>query len=186
MIQKAVWLTNIDSDVMNSRKNLAEGLQRLSDLGFNTIYPVVWQRGYTLYPSEVSKQLSGAAILPNSPFVGRDVLAEILELAQPLKIRTIPWFEYGLMVPPKSTIALKYKELLTLDINETAQRTQGANGELGFYIISHGGRSPYRLHFRRPCFIYYQAYPEMIKGSTISDAILTMSSLNVIAGELDA
>lgn len=63
---------------------------------------------------------------------------------------------------------------------------EGANGELGFYLISDGGRTPYRLHFRRPCFIYYQAYPEMIKGSNISDAILTMSSLNVIAGELDA
>ena len=63
---------------------------------------------------------------------------------------------------------------------------EGGNGELGFYIQSDGGRSPYRLHFRRPCFIYYQAYPEMIKGQVLSDAILTMSSLNVIAGELDA
>lgn len=63
---------------------------------------------------------------------------------------------------------------------------EGGNGELGFYLISDGGRTPYRLHFRRPCFIYYQAYPEMIKGSMISDAIITMSSMNVIAGELDA
>ncbi len=63
---------------------------------------------------------------------------------------------------------------------------EGANGEVGYYLISDGGRTPYRLQFRRPCFIYYQAYPEMIKGSTISDAILTMSSMNVIAGELDA
>jgi NADH-quinone oxidoreductase subunit D len=63
---------------------------------------------------------------------------------------------------------------------------EGGNGELGFYLISDGGRTPARLHFRRPCFIYYQAYPEMIQGSNISDAILTMSSLNVIAGELDA
>lgn len=63
---------------------------------------------------------------------------------------------------------------------------EGANGELGFYIVSDGGRSPYRLHFRRPCFIYYQAYPEMIKGSLLSDAIITMSSMNIIAGELDA
>lgn len=63
---------------------------------------------------------------------------------------------------------------------------EGANGELGFYVVSDGGRSPYRLHFRRPCFIYYQAYPEMIKGSLLSDAIITMSSMNVIAGELDA
>ncbi len=63
---------------------------------------------------------------------------------------------------------------------------EGANGELGFYVVSDGGRSPYRLHFRRPCFIYYQAYPEMIKGSMLSDAIITMSSMNIIAGELDA
>jgi NADH-quinone oxidoreductase subunit D len=63
---------------------------------------------------------------------------------------------------------------------------EGGNGELGFYLISDGGRTPYRLHFRRPCYIYYQAYPEMIKGSMLSDAILTMSSMNVIAGELDA
>jgi len=63
---------------------------------------------------------------------------------------------------------------------------EGANGELGFYIVSEGGRSPYRVHFRRPCFIYYQAYPEMVTGSMLSDAIITMSSMNVIAGELDA
>lgn len=63
---------------------------------------------------------------------------------------------------------------------------EGGNGELGFYLISDGGRSPYRLHFRRPCFIYYQAYPEMIKGAMISDAVVTMSSMNIIAGELDA
>ncbi|MGB0242652.1 MAG: NADH-quinone oxidoreductase subunit D [Bacteroidia bacterium] len=63
---------------------------------------------------------------------------------------------------------------------------EGGNGELGYYLVSDGGRTPYRLHFRRPCFIYYQAYPEMITGSLLSDAILTMSSMNVIAGELDA
>lgn len=63
---------------------------------------------------------------------------------------------------------------------------EGANGELGFYLISDGGRTPYRLHFRRPCFIYYQAYPELIKGGMLSDAVVTMSSLNLIAGELDA
>jgi NADH-quinone oxidoreductase subunit D len=63
---------------------------------------------------------------------------------------------------------------------------EGGNGELGYYLVSDGGRTPYRLHFRRPCFIYYQAFPELVKGSMLSDAILTMSSLNVIAGELDA
>jgi len=69
---------------------------------------------------------------------------------------------------------------------EVYMSVEGANGEVGYYFISDGGRSPYRLHFRRPCFIYYQAYPELIKGGMMSDAIITMSSLNLIAGELDA
>jgi NADH-quinone oxidoreductase subunit D len=69
---------------------------------------------------------------------------------------------------------------------EVYNAVEGANGELGFYLISDGGRTPYRLHFRRPCFIYYQGYPEMIKGAYLSDALLTMSSLNLIAGEMDA
>jgi NADH-quinone oxidoreductase subunit D len=69
---------------------------------------------------------------------------------------------------------------------EIYHAVEGGNGELGYYLVSDGGRTPYRLHFRRPCFIYYQAYPEMIKGRMLSDAILTMSSMNVIAGELDA
>lgn len=69
---------------------------------------------------------------------------------------------------------------------EVYHAVEGGNGELGFFLVSDGGRTPYRLHFRRPCFIYYQAYPEMIKGSLLSDAIVILSSLNVIAGELDA
>lgn len=71
-------------------------------------------------------------------------------------------------------------------VGEVYHAVEGGNGELGFYLISDGGRAPYRLHFRRPCFIYYQAYPEMCKGLTLSDAIVIMSSMNVIAGELDA
>ncbi len=69
---------------------------------------------------------------------------------------------------------------------EVYHSIEAGNGELGFYLISDGGRAPYRLHFRRPCFIYYQAYEELIKGSMLSDAIMTMSSLNLIAGEMDA
>ena len=69
---------------------------------------------------------------------------------------------------------------------EVYHSIEGGNGELGYYLISDGGRTPYRLQFRRPCFIYYQAYPEMITGQTISDAVITLSSMNVIAGELDA
>lgn len=73
-----------------------------------------------------------------------------------------------------------------LPVGEVYQSVEGANGEVGYYLISDGGRTPYRLHFRRPCFIYYQAFPEIVSGGLLSDAIVTLSSLNVIAGELDA
>ncbi len=69
---------------------------------------------------------------------------------------------------------------------EVYHAVEGGNGELGFYLISDGGRTPFRLHFRRPCFIYYQAYEELVTGGMLSDAIVTMSSLNLIAGEMDA
>jgi NADH-quinone oxidoreductase subunit D len=99
-------------------------------------------------------------------------------------------------LPPKEDVYSKMEAMIwhfkivmgevDMPAGEVFQSVEGANGELGFYLVSDGGRTPYRLHFRRPCFIYYQAYPEMIRGGNISDAILTMSSMNVIAGELDA
>lgn len=99
-------------------------------------------------------------------------------------------------LPPKEEVYNNMEALIyhfkivmgetAIPAGEVYHCVEGGNGELGFYLISDGGRTPYRLHFRRPCFIYYQAYPEMIKGAMLSDAILTMSSMNVIAGELDA
>ena len=75
---------------------------------------------------------------------------------------------------------------IEMPVGEVYSPVEGANGELGFYLISDGGRTPYRLHFRRPCFIYYQAFEELVKGGMLSDAVITMSSLNLIAGEMDA
>ncbi|WP_026309899.1 NADH-quinone oxidoreductase subunit D [Niabella aurantiaca] len=99
-------------------------------------------------------------------------------------------------LPPKKDVYTKMEALIwhfkiimgeiNMPPGEVYQAVEGANGELGFYFISDGGRTPYRLHFRRPCFIYYQAYAEMVKGAMLSDAIVVMSSMNLIAGEMDA
>ncbi|MES2799884.1 MAG: NADH-quinone oxidoreductase subunit D [Bacteroidota bacterium] len=75
---------------------------------------------------------------------------------------------------------------IPVPVTEVYLPVEGGNGELGFYLVTDGSRTPYRLHFRRPCFIYYQAFNDMVKGEMLSDAIVTLSSLNVIAGELDA
>jgi NADH-quinone oxidoreductase subunit D len=102
----------------------------------------------------------------------------------------------GFYLPEKEEVYTRMEELIwhfkivmgeiPIPEGEIYHSVEGANGELGFYLLSDGGRSPYRLHFRRPCFIYYQAFPELIRGGLLSDAIVTMSSLNIIAGELDA
>ena len=98
--------------------------------------------------------------------------------------------------PPKEKVYSEMEDLIyhfkivmgetEVPVGDVYHAVEGGNGELGFFLKSDGGRTPYRLHFRRPCFIYYQAYTEMIKGGMLSDAILVLSSMNVIAGELDA
>jgi len=63
--------------------------------------------------------------------------------------------------------------------------TEGANGELGYYLVSDGTGRPYRIKVRPPCFSIFQAYPHMLEGHLIADSIAILSSLNIIAGELD-
>jgi NADH-quinone oxidoreductase subunit C/D len=63
--------------------------------------------------------------------------------------------------------------------------TEGANGELGFYVVSEGRKEPWRVKVRPPCFNIYQAFPHMIRGGMIADAVAIIGLLNVIAGELD-
>lgn len=60
---RGVWLTNIDSDVLFQRDRLSTALQRLHELNFNTVYPTVWNWGYTLYPSRVAKREIGRSPL---------------------------------------------------------------------------------------------------------------------------
>lgn len=70
-------------------------------------------------------------------------------------------------------------------VGEIYDATEAANGELGFYLVSDGSANPYRLKVRPPCFAIYQSFPEVVKGSMLADAIATVASMNVIAGELD-
>lgn len=69
--------------------------------------------------------------------------------------------------------------------SEYYRAIEGANGELGFFIISDGSGTPYKVKVRPPCFYAMAAYPRLIEGSMIADAVLTLGSLNIIAGELD-
>ncbi len=62
---------------------------------------------------------------------------------------------------------------------------EAANGELGYLIVSDGGTNPYRIKVRPPCLSQWAAFTEMVEGSLVADAMGTLGSINIIAGELD-
>jgi len=62
---------------------------------------------------------------------------------------------------------------------------EAANGELGFFIVSDGSGTPYKVKVRAPSFYHMSAYPKIIENFQVADAIMTLGSLNIIAGEMD-
>jgi NADH-quinone oxidoreductase subunit D len=68
---------------------------------------------------------------------------------------------------------------------EAYQAVEGANGELGFYVVSDGSGRPYRVRVRPPCFLGMSAVGEMLKGYMVADVIATFGMINMIGGECD-
>jgi len=68
---------------------------------------------------------------------------------------------------------------------EVYSYTEGGNGELGFYIVSDGSGTPYRVRVRPPCFLNLGACREMLVGDMIADIVPTFGSINMIGGECD-
>ncbi|HTQ80703.1 MAG TPA: NADH dehydrogenase (quinone) subunit D [Thermoanaerobaculia bacterium] len=68
---------------------------------------------------------------------------------------------------------------------ETYSMVEGANGELGYYIISDGTSKPYRIKVRPPCFPLFSTFSRLINGGSVSDSIISLGGLNIIAGELE-
>ncbi|WP_297086398.1 glycoside hydrolase family 10 protein [Thermoleptolyngbya sp. C42_A2020_037] len=110
---RGVWLTNIDSDVLFSSDRLSNGLRRLSRLHFNSIYPTVWNWGYTLYPSATAERVIGRQVDPHSGLQQRDMLAEAVQQGHRLGLAVVPWFEFGFMAPADSELARRHPDWLT-------------------------------------------------------------------------
>ncbi len=70
-------------------------------------------------------------------------------------------------------------------VGEAYGANETANGELGFYLASDGGNTPYRARCRPPSFINYQCFPSLVVGHRISDVVAILSGMNIIAAELD-
>lgn len=91
---RGVWIANRPhSRVLESPQNIVEAMDFLQTYGFNVIFPVVWNRGYTLYPSRVMDKYNLPAIKPY--YQQRDPLEEIITAAKERNIKVIPWLEYG-------------------------------------------------------------------------------------------
>jgi NADH-quinone oxidoreductase subunit C/D len=103
--------------------------------------------------------------------------------------------DWRVVLPPKDAVyhdmeSLIYHFKLTMEgirvpAGERYEWIEGGNGELGFYAVSDGRGGPYRLKVRPPCFPNMAAFEHIVVGGTVSDAIATLGTLNVIAGELD-
>jgi uncharacterized lipoprotein YddW (UPF0748 family) len=115
---RGVWMTNVDSDVLFDRGQLSNAINTLAQLNFNTIYPAVWNWGYTQYPSAVMQGAIGATIDPRpAGLQGRDPLAELIQQSRPKNLAVIPWFEFGFMIPEDSALAMRRPDWLTRQQN---------------------------------------------------------------------
>jgi NADH-quinone oxidoreductase subunit C/D len=98
-------------------------------------------------------------------------------------------------LPPKKEVYTNIEGLMnhfmlvmkgvTPPVGEIYSSTEAANGELGFYVISDGGKNPYRVKCRPPCFPIFQSFNEVVHNKLLSDAIAELGAMNIIAGELD-
>ena len=105
--------------------------------------------------------------------------------------------DLGYSLPPKDEVYNSIEGLIyhfeitmrnrgmTPPVGEAYVPTESPNGELGFYIVSDGGRVPYRVRTRPPSLINYSIFPKLIEGHMLSDAPAILGSINIIAGELD-
>jgi uncharacterized lipoprotein YddW (UPF0748 family) len=143
---RGVWITNIDSDILFDRTRLKNSISQLQKLNFNTLYPVVWNWGYSLYPSKIAAKEVGKAVMPKKSIeillkrplapkeglVGRDVLKEIVDRGHQAKMAVIPWFEFGFMTtapsdPAGSDLAKLHPDWLTQKKDGTKIAKEGSH-----------------------------------------------------------
>jgi uncharacterized lipoprotein YddW (UPF0748 family) len=111
---RGVWLTNVDSDVMFSRSGIRKAFRELQQLKFNTVYPAVWNWGYTQYPSAIARQTFGQAVDPRpAGLQNRDALAEMIEIGHRRGLTIMPWFEFGFMTTAESEIVSQHPDWIT-------------------------------------------------------------------------
>jgi NADH-quinone oxidoreductase subunit D len=100
-----------------------------------------------------------------------------------------------IFLPPKKRVLQSMEELIhqfmvitegfECPSGEVYHSTEVPKGELGFYIVSTGGRSPYRLRIRSPSFNNISTLPHLCEGGLIADVVANIASLDPVLGEVD-
>jgi NADH dehydrogenase I D subunit len=103
--------------------------------------------------------------------------------------------DYKVALPPKEKVYTRMESLIhhfklimhgmEMPVGEVYSATEAANGELGYYLVSDGGKNPYRIHVRPPCLPIFNIFYSKVRGRLIADAVSELGAMNVIAGELD-
>lgn len=100
-------------------------------------------------------------------------------------------------LPPKAEVHSKMEQMIHHfelimpntaggpPVGEVYVANETAMGELGFYLVSDGSKFPYRVRVRPPSFIHYAMFARLVEGRLLSDMVSVLSSLNIIAAELD-
>ncbi|MEL6491515.1 MAG: family 10 glycosylhydrolase [Cyanobacteria bacterium J06621_3] len=113
---RGVWMTNLGAALSHYTMRTDEVVANMAKHHLNTLYPCVWNRGYTLHPSQVVKAAGGPLkeVVTDIPLLpGDDVLKGLAHQAHRQNLRIVPWFEYGLMIPETSAIAQTHPDWLT-------------------------------------------------------------------------
>jgi uncharacterized lipoprotein YddW (UPF0748 family) len=109
---RGVWMTVNDSEVWMNRDRMHQAVDELVRSNFNTIYPVVWNSGYVMYPSPFAQKAGIQSFIPLGK-QKQDTLAELIAYAHQRGLRVIPWMEFGFMTPPTSELAILHPTWLT-------------------------------------------------------------------------
>lgn len=126
---RGVWLTTNDTDVLVDRPKLHDAVDQLAALNFNTLYPVVWNGGYTLFDSGTA-QRAGIQHFVRRGIQGYDMLEELTTKAHGQGMSVIPWFEFGFMAPATSELATVHSNWLTEKRNGSRIDTRREGGDM--------------------------------------------------------
>jgi NADH-quinone oxidoreductase subunit D/NADH-quinone oxidoreductase subunit C/D len=133
-----------------------------------------------LYPYEIYDKLEFDEILETGCDSFARYMVRIREMQQSIRI-----IEQLIDVIPEGDFQAKTKAVLKLPKGEFYTRVETARGELGVYIVSEGGTTPYRIKFRSPGFSNLSALNHMIKGGKIGDLIAAMGTLDLVIPDID-